>query len=482
MKTILDRSNWKLFFLLLTIIGYLPYVSVYFDKITEIVLVLLFFLSVFDIIKKREILLKDRKSLLLLVAPAFYLITIVLNGFYFNDFKMFVYIEILTYFLCLDQSFDSNPLKEFERIAKVMAIFCFFMVLLSLIVYYQRVTIPFSTDIFTEKYIGIYNNSMYGILGNANILCFFSFIGLFSSIYLYKKNKLFNGINIFLQILCIILTNSRGGFLGLIVCMTVFIFLYLFIIRKKKIIHTFLIIITTFALLLCMRYTIHSINLALFNKIDTIKMEQTQINNSSINVDQKINQVVQQPVEQPIEDKTELVSNENIQKENKKETESDETIRSDEEKRDNANRRLDMYKAGLKCFSDYPLFGVGREKTASILCETYLDKNSPMNNIGAAYNMHNTYLQTLTGSGIIGFISVFGFILIMAIKSLQCVFKKSYSKNELLFLITIISYCSYALFANLFESELYLSRSITAVFFWMCLGHLYNFFFRKEHE
>ena len=70
----------------------------------------------------------------------------------------------------------------------------------------------------------------------------------------------------------------------------------------------------------------------------------------------------------------------------------------------------------------------------------------------------------MTGSGIIGFISVFGFILIMAIKSLQCVFKKSYSKNELLFLITIISYCSYALFANLFESELYLSRSITAVF------------------
>ena len=125
-----------------------------------------------------------------------------------------------------------------------------------------------------------------------------------------------------------------------------------------------------------MRYTIHSINLALFNKIDTIKMEQTQINNSSINVDQKINQVVQQPVEQPIEDKTELVSNENIQKENKKETESDETIRSDEEKRDNANRRLDMYKAGLKCFSDYPLFcsWKGKEKRSSILCETYLDK------------------------------------------------------------------------------------------------------------
>ena len=72
-----------------------------------------------------------------------------------------------------------------------------------------------------------------------------------------------------------------------------------------------------------------------------------------------------------------------------------------------------------------------------------------MNNIGAAYNMHNTYLQTLTGSGIIGFISVFGFILIMAIKSLQCVFKKSYSKNELLFLITIISYLQLCTICNL---------------------------------
>lgn len=475
MKLIRNRANWKILFLALTIIGYLPYISTYFDKITEIVLVLLFFLSIFDIYKNKNVIMKSKLALLLLIAPIFYLITIALNGFYFNDFKMFVYIVILLYFLCLDQSYAENPIVEYETISKILSVVSFFIVILSLIVFYQRITIPFSTDIFTEKYIGIYNNSMYGILGNANVLCFFSFIGLFTSAFLFSKHKLFYGLNIFLQIVCIFLTNSRGGYLGLLVSSSSFAFLYFVSYKKKKMIYGFLSVLVVVGILISGRTIIHSVNNSVFKILDELKTEET--NNETV----ETKKIEKNKSEENIKNEIDTQSNP-VNEQEKTENSTFEIERSTEEKHNNANRRLDMYKAGLKCFKDYPIFGVGREKTASILCEKYLDKNSPMNNIGLAYNMHNTYLQTLTGCGILGFIPMFGFIISMAVISIKYVLKKVSDDKETIFLISIISYSCYALFANLFESELYLSRSITALFFWLCLGYLYSYFIRKEHD
>ena len=472
MSKLINRSNMKLLLLILTIIGYVPYISSYFDKFTEIVLIIIFLMSTYDLYLNRNLILKSKIGILLLTAPLFYIFTIFLNGFYFNDLKMLVYITILTSFLCLDCVNNKNPLDELENSSKIMAYFTFVMVIASLIVYFMRVTIPFSTDVFTEKYIGFYNNSLYGILGNSNVLCFFSFIGIFSSLYLFNKNKFFHSANIILQFICIVLSNSRGGYLGLLFSTTLYTFLYINAFKNssisKSLLKTALVIIA----ILLSTHAIKNINTHIF-----VLLDNDNVISQAESID-KIEPSADNHEENTIDSnmKSDTETNTVIQTEPIIEEESI-TTRNPEEKQGNVNRRLDMYRAGLNCFIDNPLFGVGREQTSSILCEKYLSKDSAMNNIGLAYNMHNIYIQVLAGCGLFGFISVFGFIFVLAIKSLLAVFKKNKQKKEMMFLITLISYCAYALFANLFESELYLSRSITAVFFWLCLGYLFNYFF-----
>lgn len=84
-------------------------------------------------------------------------------------------------------------------------------------------------------------------------------------------------------------------------------------------------------------------------------------------------------------------------------------------------------------------------------------------------NMHNIYVQTILGYGILGIIPFFGTIFSLIKISIKNVFK---IENEEKGLLAILAILFGVLVINLVESDIYMKKAFEGTIFWVLLGYV----------
>lgn len=134
-----------------------------------------------------------------------------------------------------------------------------------------------------------------------------------------------------------------------------------------------------------------------------------------------------------------------------------------------------IWRAGFSVFMKRPLFGWTREGMVAPINDCLSTNNITVDNGG----LHNIYLTVLCASGIVGFICFVFLILIICGQAVKCFFDDKQISNELLFSFAM---CFYFLISELVESRILYTVSFFNIVFWIYFGYLNRYSQRELNE
>lgn len=427
-KSIKVERFYIIWMIFLSLIYYIPFVMPYADLLLDVSSVFGLFIILYKLIKKH---IQVNNQLIILTIFIFsYLITIIVNGFLVNDFKILIYL-IITFFIF----FENNQNKSIFDITNILIfVISVIFAIISLILFFNKTLIVFHNNLTTDLgIIGLHpNHSLYGLIGNSNRLSWVSILSIFTSLTLLCKNKnkrikyLFSA-NIVMQFIVIVFTNSRGGLVGIISFLSCYIFLHL-LNNQKSLKKTIFISIISIFISIGGYAGIKVMEDVIFPDLTPNKMHEVYVNGFNISAN----------------------------------TGSE---RSEGEKERTTMARVEAYTAGIKLFFDHPFWGTGKESIAKELSK-YLPSNSLLASYNATTNLHSIYLTILVSSGLFGFIILLTFFIIV-LRNIKKQFR-FFNSDKILIIALLFSFLT----INFFESELLYTRSFSCFIFWFYLGLL----------
>ena len=147
------------------------------------------------------------------------------------------------------------------------------------------------------------------------------------------------------------------------------------------------------------------------------------------------------------------------------ENERDEPIRrTDLEKEDISNGRFDSWRQALQIFAKMPLIGVSPRNITAFAKEHNPD--TVMAKSGTP--SHNGYVDILVSTGILGFVTLFAFFVLCAVKAVK---KYILLEGDRGFLFASVVFCAVAI-SGMFISDLFFGLTPGAVLFWYSLGRV----------
>ena len=144
------------------------------------------------------------------------------------------------------------------------------------------------------------------------------------------------------------------------------------------------------------------------------------------------------------------------------------------DKSDVSNGRLRLWGETLQVFTRVPIFGTSPRSISEVGFEFFPDSKLGKHHL----NTHNSFLEVLTGTGILGFAFMMLILLKTASSILKTMMEKRYSKRMLL----LSSLALLMVVSSAFESDLYFILSFGGVIFWLTLGNLAHKEIRLERE
>lgn len=135
-----------------------------------------------------------------------------------------------------------------------------------------------------------------------------------------------------------------------------------------------------------------------------------------------------------------------------------------EQSDDLTNRRLDVWKDGLKVFREKPIFGVSMRNVVEYAKRNNLSTNDFFLN---GTTLTSMYLELLVGVGIVGFVLMFGFLLKCAWTLFWYSFRDGKHRNDVGFsLLVVVSLMIFGIML----SDVLVDFSSNSLTFWMYLG------------
>lgn len=440
-----DRWIYLNFFIIYQLLCTVPMLYTYLNKFSKLFLLWGTIIIFFSMANKCQ---HKQKELSKILAPFFvwYFMVILFYPNFQSNFKLLYYLFIQVFIIfCVTK--NENVFRNKVEFIKLIKRFIFFTFL--------GAFISFGIYLFRYENIFIYNNTAYnlgysdgrlgGIYGNPNILSILADISLIFSLALVRKNP-FYLFNILAQILCIILSYSRGSITAIILGVT--FAGYSLLLSKYK--NTWGKI---FLFILCL-----PIMLMLYLSVD-FSAKQAQ-NFYALNLEDNRQTQYVTLKDTPLPAAPPLTQQEECRGSNTN------------------NARLELLILGVKVFRENPLTGVGIMNIGKST-EPYLTKNSsylagdPILN-----NPHNTPVQILASSGLIGFL----LILIFAFKYLKIVFYRFRQCSSSAFYTCLFALELMLLFNSLFEWYIFMNSSVLASIFWLVSSELLIFSPQESKE
>ncbi len=337
---------------------------------------------------------------------------------------------------------------------------------------------------FVREHGGVVVMRLWGIFVDPNfaaatsiaIICVSLFV-LFTS--KKKAEKAFHIINVFVQYLYIVLSNSRMGLLILCLAVLVGAWYYAALLFRKKEIHFILkeilavvlavvctaacygSVLVTKAVLPYVRYAVTFVTEEMFSEEETTAEETTT---------EEVIETTTEEEETGEQETTEEITTEEATTEEATTEEPTSNVienlnRQDVVvKSDVSNGRFSLWMEGLKSvFKEYPILGVGPRNYHSAANEI-----DPELRIATGYSIHNSFIELLMGNGITGTLVLLVFLLLCAKDAVAVRYKKPEKAKGVGILMTAVLSL---LACGMFIACLFYTLSGATVILFTCLGY-----------
>lgn len=453
---LLDERNVKIYFITVSFIFEIPFLMPYVVSIQKIGVLWAFIILLADCLSNRKF-LKSKFSLLTTMFCISYFITIILN-MSSDQFKANLIDWLFTcaiFFVLFGLNKDGNHMEDMKLINRLLLIMTTLSCLFGLLMLITNTNINFSYAGVTYQ-MGFYANRMVGVFRNAIYPT--AVIGVFCAIldyYLTDNKKIYYKIflfsSIFINYAFFILQNSKGLYIGFIFSLT---FAILLIGMKKaylkKMLINFFIVISLFFISIPATRTIFATANSIYQNINYISKNTDNSKSSAEN--KKV--------------PTEKKSEENIQNEstqNKKAQQQNE-IQFEREKPeyyDFMSGRTQIWETGINLFLKKPLMGYGPY--------TVISQISAYNEKGLSH-FHNIIIESLVSVGLIGTVSLFALLLLIAYYYLKLYFSnfEEYSKNHIM--LCIMCLLLFIFIINMSDTTILFQTKMSSYVFWIYLG------------
>lgn len=425
----------------------IPLANHLFRDIYKVACVWGFICVIFLFIKRRKN-FWSKEYLLLTLFFCSYILTIMIgkSQHLINEIAMLGYTGVLFFVLTYcDKGLSKKDIEDELRVFSwILSIIPFVFSSIGILMFIFSISgkIRILGNVYT---FGMFENRLWGLY-NPNIGSVINLLSILTSVFLLrhtKKHKVFLWSNLILQLLCLILTQSRGT----TVCALVFVVVYLFFVKKynrdfsagwKKLLYKITVVIGTCILML---------------GAETIVREGMA----------EIPVIVAKITGGSISDAIAESAKQGLDRLDKKEN----NINSI------STGRSDMWKIGIDAFKDKPVLGIGFRSIDDVLV-LKMTKGGYKNSAGGG--LHNVYITVLVSSGIVGFAIIVLFLLIILLRVVRILCDpKEYQYVKLMSaLIPSI------LVSELVESRIFFGMNIWAFAFWIIVG--YVFFYTKKGE
>ncbi len=403
-----DVKNFKLVFLVACFLYTFPFTSAFMSSVIKIFLVWAVVIVLYDLIKRKELTINKKNYLLLIMIVIAgigcltnYKSNLVANVV--NVFYMFVQTFCMTIYS--NKNFNlKSLLKELKTYSYLIVILTMVCSIVSIVIYIAGFKFSVNNG-YHKMLIGTFEGRLWSIYGNPNTLGHFSLFSIWNSLILLhinkilgkKQNKTILYTNIVIQWICVLLSNSRSSMLGSIISIIIYYILNTAIKSKndeqtivryclnnklKLVRKTIVAFVCVFIISMALKYSMPLVS----NLFSFIKIDGKEIGNNTINSVQ----------------------------------------RKPNSSGDTSNGRFELWKAGLKTFSEKPLFGVGI-KNVNQVANKYMTERTVKIKPRLSENIHNIFLQILAGHGIFAFIVFVSYFIIKGIDYLKYLLK--YKKN-----------------------------------------------------
>lgn len=378
---------------------------------------------------------------------------------------IYLFFMVIYIFIGLEVNFKSIVLNK-----KIINPYIFLVIICSI---FSIVTYVFKLDLnYNNVYFGLHWDVLYGVFLNPNtgsIIAYFAIILLFIQ-YCYERKNI-TLFYIFIEIIYLILADSRGTFITIITFFSIFFFMVK--IYEKK--YFKCIVIGILGIILMLLFIINSpiniikkfttnVNSFFYSKIE---LDDGKVQDKS-NIENEVNkhEKIESNIDSQISDEKDKVSY--SQNNTTDMVNEQQDFSKKESEPDISSSRFTLWKAGLKVARNNLLFGVGKAEEMNYVRE-YLDPTSGEYNIVAG-GVHNGYIDLLVSNGIISIL----LFLIFIIRRFIC-FLKNF-KNEKFNLFYVFSFSAFIsiLVNNLVETSFFNAIFITCIFFWCFSGNILN--------
>jgi len=405
LEVITNRDIFIRIYIICSILWFFPALGIFINPISKLCLIWGIFLIVYDAFHKRFF-LQTSYWYCIVAMMAMYCITILINiqSNFYMGIKHLAYTAIALMIIFSQNGHRGNAdiKNKIKFVNSSLIIIIFGASVISLLMYCLHLEIRFEQNgvIFRQ---GFLENRLFGVYGSPNIGALFSIISIAltcinsyiknGSLVKWRKAYIVNGI---VQFLYFSLTLSNGGFLTAIVFSTLLVCVYAFMqLRKKKNIFQAILFSTIFAVVIaiCLNFAMLGIRKGMSLVPSTIEYVKNQICNDDSE-----------------EEEVKIVFD---------------RIESGD---DVSNGRTTIWSAGLKIWMQAPLFGVAdirvdEENPQSFAYSLDALNDAEMERITAIDgNLHNSYIQILINSGIVGALCFLVFIILVVKKYIQYLF------------------------------------------------------------
>lgn len=455
---IFNRFYFLSAFLVTSLLATIPFLF-WVQSINKVFIIWGAIIIVKDLFTKR-LMLSNKGKLFLWLLSISYILTSILNVKYISisNITAFIYFALhymimTSYDLDVDKNFIKKQIILFSRI---YIYFTFIMSIISLLMFVINFSKMYNVD-GTNYFVGIFEKvRLQGLFFNPNVSGVTAFISIAFSIMNIintkeQKNKIskFYIINIILCVLCLILSLSRSATVCLLVFSIILIMSISFIYLKNK---SKKVNLRIFGLAILSGFIVFS---TITTTSDIVKDVMPYSQKAYFYIKSSINK---------LKDKGN----------NADETKPDEIVLKREDYDDNSNGRFELWEAGVDVWLDNPVFGVGFQKGVERAKELDVKhKDIPVD------NFHNIYVESLAGFGLIGFIGVMSYFIMIISKSIIFVFKVKKINYETCFILILIATLA-AFFVNgIFEMMLFSPGGFASVPFWGLLG--FTTYYLEKH-
>ena len=229
MLNIYDEYVYKVLFLIFGILYWVYGLTPYVDRILSLLVYITLIPVAINLVRIRK---TDFRHILSVLTLFLGIITIILSANRRPTFTMLLYslIKMLVLAYCSSRKSDVKLEQELIRLFRIIVVIGTIILVISLLTYHLGVSIPYvysSRDDATVLYVGraSLRGGLCGIFANENMISNLCVIYLGSILFLTEKSghKLIGYILVLMDVYAQYLTSSRGGLVGLVVILGMYI-------------------------------------------------------------------------------------------------------------------------------------------------------------------------------------------------------------------------------------------------------------------